>query len=103
MRYPVFVALLILSFALLCESEPAYDALTTGLSTKADVDAVLGQPVQAISETLYEYRAQRDAQKIYVQYGKDTKVAERIEVFLPEARSRSVVVTELKLPVQSDK
>jgi hypothetical protein len=97
----LFVMVLFFPFA--AGSEEAYKGLTPGLSTKAQVDATLGVPAAAISETLFEYGARQKAQKIYVQYRKNNMVADRIEVFLTQPESRAALLVELGLPSQSEK
>jgi hypothetical protein len=67
----------------------SYQKLVPGQSTKADVERVLGRPVSRVSETLYEYGPRWSAKKIYVQYGKDSAVVERIEVLLTDPVGRS--------------
>ena len=57
-----------------------FQGLQPGRSTKDDAERVLGQPVSQVSETLIEYKAQQQGQKIYIQYRKDSPTIERIEV-----------------------
>jgi hypothetical protein len=59
--------------------QTSYKGLTPGKSTRAQVERVLGQPVNNVSATLIEYRPQPLTSKIYVQY-REGSVVERIEV-----------------------
>ena len=62
-------------------AQSTYKGLTPGQSTKADIERVLGQPVQSVSKTLIEYKAP-DVDKLYVQYTDESRAAlvERIEL-----------------------
>jgi hypothetical protein len=73
-------------------AETSYLGLTPGISSRADVDKVLGQPVKMISDSLFEYTG-----KIYVQYRKNETVAERIEVLVPSLASRDETRNKLNL------
>src|SRR5688500_2273659 len=55
-------------------AQTSYQGLTPGVSTRSDVERVFGQPVRSISNSLSEYTG-----KIYVQYGKNTAFADRID------------------------
>lgn len=84
-------------------SEASYRGLTPGVSTKTQVDSVLGQPVRPVSETLFEYASQEDAEKVYVQYRKNSMIADRIETFLNQPRDRSFILSDLSLTANADK
>ncbi|HEX6188076.1 MAG TPA: TonB family protein [Pyrinomonadaceae bacterium] len=64
-----------------CFGQTSYKGLAPGKSTRAEVERVLGQPVNRVSETLVEYRAQPLTNQIFVQYGRDSAVGRRIELF----------------------
>lgn len=61
-------------------AQTSFQGLTPGVSTRADAERVLGQPVNKLSETLIEYRARPLTSKVFVQYRKDSPVIERVEV-----------------------
>jgi hypothetical protein len=65
-----------------CFGQSTFQGLTPGKSTRADVERVLGQPVQSASKTLVEYKPQQNSDKIFVQYRDASAVAivERIEL-----------------------
>jgi tetratricopeptide (TPR) repeat protein len=63
-----------------CFGQSSYKGLTPGKSTRVEVERVLGQPVNKVSETLFEYGPQPLTSKIYVQYRTGSTVVERIEV-----------------------
>src|SRR6185369_3624612 len=63
-----------------------FKGLVPGQSTKQDAERVLGQPVEKVSETLYEYRYApkdendwygRSCTKVFVQYRPQSPVVER--------------------------
>jgi hypothetical protein len=68
--------------------QTSYKGLTSGTSTRTDVERVLGKPVGKVSATLIEYRPQPLSEynpqlltgKIFVQYQVGSPVVERIEV-----------------------
>ncbi len=77
-------AILLLLACLICFGQASYQGLTPGQSTRSDVERLLGQPVNKVSETLHEFGPKWSARKIYVQYRKGSAVVERIEVLLAE-------------------
>src|ERR1700716_3084346 len=89
MRNTLAVALLLLLCGL-CLGQTSYKGLTPGKSTRADVERVLGQPVNTVSETLVEYAPPsnpdparyRVKAKVYVQYRKNSAIVERIAVLM---------------------
>lgn len=70
--------------------QTSFKGLTPGKSTRAEVERVLGQPVNKVSETLVEYAAPRDPDpahykvkvRLYVQYRKGSPVVERIAILV---------------------
>ena len=75
-----FASLMIFLAYVSCFGQTSFQGLTPGKSTRADVERVLGQPINKVSETLIEYRARPFTSKVFVQYRKDSPVIERIEV-----------------------
>ena len=84
-----------------CFGQSSFMGLTPGQSTRAQVERVLGRPVNQLTETLIEYGPQRDAQKVYVQYDSDALVAKRIELELPSPAQRAKLIGDLRLPQQA--
>ena len=63
----------------LCFGVSTYMGLQPGLSTRADVEKVFGQPVQSVSPTLFEYALPAASGKIYVEFRAKDFVVDRIE------------------------
>ena len=88
-RITVAVICTLLSYGV-CFGQSAYKGLTPGKSTRAEVERVLGQPVNKVSETLVEYAPPstpdpapyRVKVKVYVQYRRDSGTVERIAVLV---------------------
>jgi hypothetical protein len=93
--------LIIILFVLLscaaCFAQMSFNGLTPGRSTKADVERTLGQPVRELSETLSEYKSDKETGQIFVQYRKGSFVVERIEAVYPETNARAIVLRSLNL------
>jgi hypothetical protein len=87
---------------MVASAQSKFQTLQPGRSTKDDAERVLGQPVSRVSETLSEYKAQHQGQKIYIQYGKGSPTIERIEVLFSTPVDRSAVAGLLELPPQAD-
>ena len=85
----------------ICYGQTSFKGLTPGKSTKADVERVLGQAVRALSDTLSEYKSDKETEQIFVQYGRDSGVVERIEATYSDTIERSTALRSLKLPSQS--
>ena len=70
--------------------QTSFKGLTPGKSTRADVEQVLGQPVNKVSATLVEYAPPSDPDparyrvkvRLFVQYRKDHPLVERIAVLI---------------------
>ncbi|HEX6190630.1 MAG TPA: hypothetical protein VFZ40_21445 [Pyrinomonadaceae bacterium] len=65
-----------------CFAQSTYKGLTPGKSTRAEVERVLGRPVNSVSKTLIEYKSADDLVRIYVQYSDESTTAsvDRIEL-----------------------
>jgi hypothetical protein len=67
-----------------CFGQTAYQGLTPGKSTRADVEGAFGKPVKEVSSTLHEYKVPDGdgISKVYLQYRDPTSAAivERIEL-----------------------
>jgi tetratricopeptide (TPR) repeat protein len=94
----VFLALLA---CIACHGQSSFQGLTSGKSTRANVERVLGQPVRKVSETLSEYTPLAGTGKVYVQYRQKSQVVERMEVLLLKPILRSALMRDFKLPQQS--
>lgn len=95
--------LTILVFGLLafCQSVlgvSTYMGLQPGLSTRADVEKVLGNPVQSISHALFEYSLPSGSGKIIVEYRAKDFVVDRIERQFLKPVSRAALIRSLNLP-----
>jgi hypothetical protein len=64
------------------------------------VERTFGQPVREISETLFQYKSDKATKKVFVQYGIESAVIERIEATYSEAVERSDMLRALNLPPQ---
>jgi hypothetical protein len=69
-RTPIIILFALLTCAV-CFAQTSYKGLTPGKSVRAEVERVLGRPVNKVSETLIEYRPQPLTGKIFVQYRND--------------------------------
>ena len=79
-------------------AQSAFKGLTPGKSTKTDVQRLLGQPLREVSETLHEYKSENLSEKIFVQFGPEGSIVERIEAVYPATRDRADVIRVLRLP-----
>src|SRR5712664_585372 len=87
MHRTLIVILFVLLSCAVCFGQSSFKGLTPGKATRSDVERMLGQPVNKLSETLYEYAPpevktyhQISCGQIFVQYRKQSRVVERIEV-----------------------
>lgn len=85
-----------------CFGQSTYLGLKPGLSTRDDVAKALGQPVNKVSETMFEYNPQKETGKIYVEYRKGSPVVDRIEVYFLKPIPRESLIKVLKLPEQAE-
>ena len=83
-----------------CFGQRAFQGLTPGQSTKANVVRVLGQPVTEISKTFYEYKSDKATKQIFVQYLRDSAVVARIELVYAATLERTGVIRALSLQPQ---
>jgi len=74
-----------------------YKGLQPGKSTRADVERTLGQPVRAVSATLFEYSLADGPGSILVEFRADA-VVDRIERRFLKPVSRSALLRSLGLP-----
>ena len=90
-RTLIIILFVVLSYVT-CFGQRSFKGLTPGQSTKDDVEKVLGQPINKLSETLYEYQpleyndvynTKPRTAKIFVQYSKGSFVMDRIEWVSP--------------------
>ena len=101
-KTPAALLLVFLTCAV-CFAQAPYE-LTPGSSTKSNVDFKLGQPVKQVSDTMFEYSppsGKQEVLKIYVQYGKDSPVADRIEVLFAAPRRRPEIVEDPDLKLSA--
>lgn len=84
-----------------CFGQSSYKGLTPGKSTRAEVERVLGQPVNKVSEIVIEYAPQTvshwpikamklNSGPIFVQYDKETAVVERMELLCGSSCQRLI-------------
>jgi len=84
-----------------CFGQSSFMGLTPGKSTRADVEIVLGQPVREVSQTLSEYKSEKESEQIFVQYRRDSSVVERIEAVYAAPIARSTALSSASLPSQA--
>ncbi len=94
------VLFLIFLWSTLCFAQASYSGLTPGISTRADAERVLGNPVRAISETLIEYSGGGKILKSYVQYRPGSGTVERIEVLFSAVQTADQIFRELGLTAE---
>ena len=70
--------------------------INAGVSTRGDVERAAGPPLQAITETLVEYKSTAPGDRAFVQY-REGGVVERVEVVLAAAKERGIAQRELGL------
>jgi hypothetical protein len=98
------ITLLLLMSGGTCFAQTAYKGLTPGKSTRVEIERLLGQPVNKVSETLLEYRSQPLTGKIYVQYRRNSPVVERIEFLCRTENSTcNDLIRSLSLRLPDDK
>jgi hypothetical protein len=92
----------LLSLVLLLVAVPSaaistYKGLQPGKSTRADVDRTLGQPVRALSATLFEYALSEGPGSVVVEF-RGNGVVDRIERRFSKPASRAALLRSLGLP-----
>lgn len=97
-RISITVFVVLMCGSATCLAQSSYRGLTPGLSTKANVVRVLGQPVTEISKTFYEYKSDKATEPIFVQYLRDSAVVARIELVYAATHERAGVIRALRLP-----
>lgn len=85
-----------------CFAVSTYLGIQPGLSTRADVEKVFGQPVQSINPTLFEYALKNGSGKIFVEFRAKDFVVDRIERRFAKPVSRSALIRSLNLPENSE-
>ena len=84
-----------------CVGQTPFHDLTAGVSTRTDVERVMGKPVKEITQTLVEYQPPAEARarvsKVYVQFRKGSMIVERIEALATQPIKRSDVLVNLHL------
>ena len=73
-----------------------WPGIQPGASTRADVERVAGAAVQAVTQTLVEYKGAHAGDRSFVQY-RATGVVERVEVLLGAAQDRAALLRTLGL------
>ena len=72
--------------------------LQPGLSTRADAEKALGNPVQSLSPTLFEYKLPSGSGKIFIEFRSKDFVVDRIERQFLKPVSRAALMRSLNLP-----
>src|SRR5687768_595265 len=99
MKRELCVLVLIFGWPIFCFAQASYSGLTPGVSTRADAERALGNPVRAISETLIEYAGRQKILKLYVQYRTNGGPLERIEILLSAPQAADQIFYESGLPL----
>src|SRR5688500_9922693 len=85
-----------------CFAVSTYMGLQPGLSTRTDVEKVFGQPVQAVSETTFEYALKAGTGTVFVEFRVKDFVVDRIERSFLKPISRAALVRSLSLPQEPE-
>ena len=102
MKQILSVAITVVLLMSITLGQTAFMQLTPGASTRSDGDRVLGQPVNKLSETLSEYRSKETGQKLYIQYGQQSGVIDRVEVMFDNPVDRAAMSGLLGIGQKSD-
>jgi hypothetical protein len=81
--------------------QSAFNGLTPGKSTRANVENLMGPPVRQLSETLSEYKSSQRTEQVFVQYVPDSDEIARIELTYAYAIKRSAALGSANLPARS--
>lgn len=81
-----------------CFAISVYMGIQPGLSTREDVNKILGQPINTVSETTFEYALPSGSGKIFIEYRADSSIVDRIERYFLKPVSRAALVKSLSLP-----
>lgn len=87
-----------------CFGQISFQRITPGNSTRSELTRVLGQPLRAVSATVFEYNPPAGIARVEVEYesaGEDPTI-KHIEVYLPRPISRPALIQKFSLPQQSD-
>ena len=98
----IAVLLIVLSCAMCLGQSRFNNQIEPGLSTRADVDRALGQPLRAVNASLLEYPPPAGAARLAVKYRTGSNVVDVIQVDFPKSYSRAAILNSLKLPEQPD-
>jgi hypothetical protein len=93
------IPFLLLSFEI-SWGQSSYKGLTPGKSTRAEVEQLLGKPIERISENLFEYANSQE--QLYIQYSKTSPAAIRIQLIYAQPRERDRVLEAERLPRVAD-
>lgn len=85
-------------FCVPCFSISVYKGIQPGKSTRQDVIAAFGQPVNNISASIFEYAMPPSQGKLFVEYRGDTQIVDRIERYFAKPVSRAAMIKSLNLP-----
>src|SRR5437867_1600031 len=96
------ITVCLLGIATGCLGQSSFQELTPGTSIRNDVDRVLGQPVQIVDATRFEYAPPAGIAKIEVQYRAGSPIVERIKVYLLKPITRAALIQKFSLPQQAD-
>jgi hypothetical protein len=94
--------LIILFLCVRCLGQSAFQEITPGSSTRAQVTKVLGQPVRS-NGTVSEHRPPQGIAKVEVEYRSGSDLVDRIEVYFVRPISRQALLQQFSLPQTSDK
>ena len=92
MVHNIVIGLVVFLTGALSFGQTPMHGLVAGKSIRADVERVVGKPVQEYSQTLIEYHStDTHVAKLFVQYGTNSPIVERIEVLFVQPLSRAAV------------
>ncbi len=97
---PLFVWLMLVCSP--CLAVSTYMGIQPGLSTRANVEAVFGRPVNNLSPTLFEYSLPGGKGKVVIDFREKDFVVDRLERHFLKPVSRSALIRSLELPDQSE-
>jgi WSC domain len=101
MRYRATIILCLLLSGARSAAHSANAALQPGLSTRMEVERILGPAVRDVSETLSEYKSNvTPTDKVFVQYRRGSAIVERLEMVSASPADRALVVRGLNLAPQ---
>ena len=95
----ITAAALVLHASLLAQSN--WPGIQPGKSSRSDVERSAGAPVQAVTETLVEYKGTDPGDRAFVQY-RATGVVERVEILLANPLEHGAATLRLGLPARPE-